>query len=92
MKPSVVMPVYNERTTLREIIGKVLAIPIESDDGSHEILPSCETDTYLKFFIFFSESLMSTSSVPWRRESGWRPGRCQRLAGLFQDLIDGHIQ
>jgi hypothetical protein len=53
MKPSVVMPVYNERTTLREIIGKVLAIPIESDDGSHEILPSCETDTYLKFFIFF---------------------------------------
>jgi glycosyltransferase involved in cell wall biosynthesis len=44
---SVVMPVYNERATLREIIGKVLAEPIDlellcvddgSGDGSREIL------------------------------------------------------
>ena len=47
MKLSVVMPVYNERATLREIIGKVLAVPIDiellcvddgSRDGSREIL------------------------------------------------------
>jgi glycosyltransferase involved in cell wall biosynthesis len=47
MKLSIVMPVYNECATLREIIGKVLAVPINlellcvddgSRDGSHEIL------------------------------------------------------
>ena len=47
MKLSVVMPVYNERATLREVIGRVLASPIEiellcvddgSSDGSREIL------------------------------------------------------
>src|SRR3989440_10901067 len=47
MKLSVVMPVYNERATLREVIEKVLASPIEiellcvddgSRDGSREIL------------------------------------------------------
>jgi hypothetical protein len=41
MKLSVVMPVYNERVTLREIIKKVLAVPIDLellcvDDGSHD--------------------------------------------------------
>jgi len=47
MKLSVVMPVFNESATLREIIGKVLAVPIDvevlcvddaSTDGSHQIL------------------------------------------------------
>jgi glycosyltransferase involved in cell wall biosynthesis len=47
MKLSVVMPVYNERATLRTVIGKVLAVPMEiellcvddgSRDGSREIL------------------------------------------------------
>ncbi len=47
MKLSVVMPVYNERATLREVIGRVLAVPIDiellciddgSSDGSREIL------------------------------------------------------
>jgi glycosyltransferase involved in cell wall biosynthesis len=47
MKLSVVMPVYNERATLRAVIGKVLAVPMEiellcvddgSRDGSREIL------------------------------------------------------
>ncbi len=47
MKLSVVMPVYNERDTLREVIAKVLASPLEIDlvcvddcssDGSREIL------------------------------------------------------
>jgi glycosyltransferase involved in cell wall biosynthesis len=47
MKLSVVMPVYNEHATLREVVPKVLAVPIEielicvddgSRDGSREIL------------------------------------------------------
>jgi glycosyltransferase involved in cell wall biosynthesis len=47
MKLSVVMPVYNERPTLRTVIEKVLAVPLEiellcvddgSRDGSREIL------------------------------------------------------
>lgn len=47
MKLSVVMPVYNERATLDEVIKKVLAVPLEiellcvddgSKDGSREIL------------------------------------------------------
>ena len=44
---SVVMPVYNERTTVDEIIRRVLAVPLRielvviddgSDDGTKEIL------------------------------------------------------
>jgi glycosyltransferase involved in cell wall biosynthesis len=47
MKLSVVMPVYNERNTLREVVEHVLAVPLElellcvddgSQDGSREIL------------------------------------------------------
>ena len=47
MKLSVVMPVYNERRTLRVVIERVLAVPLElelicvddgSRDGSREIL------------------------------------------------------
>lgn len=47
MKLSVVMPVYNERATLREVIANVLAVPFEiellcvddgSTDGSRDIL------------------------------------------------------
>jgi len=47
MKLSVVMPVYNERATLREVVGRVLGVPLEiellcvddgSSDGSREIL------------------------------------------------------
>jgi glycosyltransferase involved in cell wall biosynthesis len=52
MKLSVVMPVYNERATLREIIGKVLSVPIDlellcvddgSRDGSREILAELQS-------------------------------------------------
>ena len=48
---SVVMPVYNERPTLREIMGRVLAVPINlellcvddgSRDGSRENLAELE--------------------------------------------------
>ncbi|HMH08996.1 MAG TPA: glycosyltransferase family 2 protein, partial [Terriglobales bacterium] len=47
MKLSIVMPVYNERRTLRQVIERVLAVPLEmelvcvddgSRDGSREIL------------------------------------------------------
>jgi glycosyltransferase involved in cell wall biosynthesis len=47
VKLSVVMPVYNERETLREVVQRVLAVPVElelicvddgSSDGSREIL------------------------------------------------------
>jgi len=47
MKLSVVIPVYNEQATLREVIGRVLAVPLEvellcvddgSTDASREIL------------------------------------------------------
>jgi len=47
VKLSVVMPVYNERATLREVVGRVLAVPVDlelicvddgSKDGSREIL------------------------------------------------------
>ena len=47
MKLSIVMPVYNERGTLRAVIERVLAVPLDmelicvddgSRDGSREIL------------------------------------------------------
>ena len=47
MKLSVVMPVYNERATLQQVVDRVLAVPLEieliciddgSRDGSREIL------------------------------------------------------
>jgi glycosyltransferase involved in cell wall biosynthesis len=52
MKLSVVMPVYNEQATLREVIARVLAVPLEielicvddgSSDGSREILIDFQT-------------------------------------------------
>jgi glycosyltransferase involved in cell wall biosynthesis len=52
MKLSVVMPVYNEQATLREVIARVLAVPLEielicvddgSSDGSREILSELQT-------------------------------------------------
>src|SRR6202046_3774396 len=52
MKLSVVMPVYNEQATLREVIARVLAVPLEielicvddgSTDGSREIMIEFQT-------------------------------------------------
>jgi glycosyltransferase involved in cell wall biosynthesis len=51
MKISVVMPVYNERATLREMVRRILAVPLDiellcvddgSTDGSREILSELE--------------------------------------------------
>jgi len=53
MKLSVVMPVYNERATLREVVLKVLAVPMEielicvddgSRDGSRDILAALQSE------------------------------------------------
>jgi glycosyltransferase involved in cell wall biosynthesis len=55
MKLSVVMPVYNERATLREVVAKVLAVPLEiellcvddaSTDGSRDILAGLAQEHY----------------------------------------------
>ncbi|HUA14970.1 MAG TPA: glycosyltransferase family 2 protein [Verrucomicrobiae bacterium] len=52
MKLSVVMPVYNERATLAEVISRVLAVPVEielicvddgSTDGSRDILAALQS-------------------------------------------------
>jgi glycosyltransferase involved in cell wall biosynthesis len=61
MKLSVVMPVYNEHATLREVIKKVLAVPLEvellcvddgSKDGSREILSElAEKSPQLRVFL-----------------------------------------
>jgi glycosyltransferase involved in cell wall biosynthesis len=51
MKLSIVMPIYNERSTLRSVIERVLAVPLDleilcvddgSKDGSREILAELE--------------------------------------------------
>jgi glycosyltransferase involved in cell wall biosynthesis len=53
MKLSVVMPVYNERATLRQVVDRVLAVPLEielicvddySTDGSREILSELQAE------------------------------------------------
>src|SRR5689334_6200383 len=53
MKLSVVMPVYNERATLRQVVERVLAVPIDiellcvddgSTDGSRDILNQIESE------------------------------------------------
>lgn len=54
MKLSVVMPVYNEQATLREVITRVLAVDLETElicvddgstDGSREILTELQTSS-----------------------------------------------
>ncbi len=59
MKLSVVMPVFNEKKTIREIIAKVMAVPIEkelvivddaSTDGTREILKEYEGKPGIKVF------------------------------------------
>ena len=54
MKLSVVIPVYNEKRTLEEIVTRVVAVPIEmvvlcvdvgSSDGSREMLLRLQEET-----------------------------------------------
>ncbi|MGA2426266.1 MAG: glycosyltransferase family 2 protein [Terriglobales bacterium] len=53
MKLSVVMPVYNERSTLRQVVDRVFAVPLDielicvddgSSDGSREILSQLQAE------------------------------------------------
>ena len=57
MKLSVIIPVFNEKHTIRELVTRVLAVPIEkevividdySTDGSTEILKEMEKDLPIK--------------------------------------------
>jgi glycosyltransferase involved in cell wall biosynthesis len=57
---SVVMPVYNERQTIEEIIGRVLAVPLRielivvddcSTDGTREILERLQQQYRFKLFL-----------------------------------------
>src|SRR5271154_2457695 len=61
MKLSVVMPVYNEQATLRQVVEKVLAVPLEielicvddgSSDDSREILAQLQAEhTQIRLFL-----------------------------------------
>src|SRR5207245_10845084 len=61
MKLSVVMPIYNERNTLRSVIQRVLSVPLDiellcvddgSSDGSTEILSELRAEhENLRFFL-----------------------------------------
>ena len=61
MKLSVIVPIYNERATLRDVVAKVLSVPLEielicvddgSRDGSREILSELEKHTRSSGFSF----------------------------------------
>ena len=61
MKLTVIIPIYNERATLRRVVGKVLSVPLNielicvddgSKDGSREILQElAEQHPQLRFFL-----------------------------------------
>lgn len=71
MRLSVVMPVYNERATLREVVAKVLSVPLEiellcvddgSSDGSRDILTALAHD-YPQIRIFFQPHNMGKGAA-----------------------------
>ena len=71
MKLSVVMPVYNERGTLREVIQRVLAVPLEiellcvddgSSDGSREILAELQ-QKFPQIRVFFQPRNMGKGAA-----------------------------
>ena len=71
MRLSVVMPVYNERATLGEVIEKVIAVPIEiellcvddgSSDGSREMLAEL-AGRYPQMRVFLQERNMGKGAA-----------------------------
>src|SRR5271165_6879248 len=71
MKLSVVIPVYNERATLRQVVSKVLSVPLEielicvddgSKDGSREILQGLEKE-HPQVRIFFQPQNMGKGAA-----------------------------
>jgi glycosyltransferase involved in cell wall biosynthesis len=71
MKLSVIVPIYNERATLRDVVAKVLSVPLEielicvddgSRDGSREILSDLEKQ-YPQLRIFFQPQNMGKGAA-----------------------------
>ena len=71
MKLSVIVPIYNERATLRDVVAKVLSVPIEielicvddgSRDGSREILSELEKQ-YPQLRVFFQPQNMGKGAA-----------------------------
>jgi glycosyltransferase involved in cell wall biosynthesis len=71
MKLSVIMPVYNERNTLQEVVERVLAVPLQielicvddgSRDGSREILGELQTK-YPQLRIFLQPKNMGKGAA-----------------------------
>jgi glycosyltransferase involved in cell wall biosynthesis len=71
MKLSVIVPIYNERATLRDVVAKVLSVPLEielicvddgSRDGSREILSELEKQ-YPQLRIFFQPQNMGKGAA-----------------------------
>ena len=71
MKLSAVMPVYNERATLRQVVERVLVVPLEiellcvddgSTDGSREILASLQSE-YPQLRVFFQPCNMGKGAA-----------------------------
>ncbi|MCU1296265.1 MAG: hypothetical protein JWO91_543 [Acidobacteriaceae bacterium] len=71
MKLSVVMPVYNERTTLQQVVERVLRVPLDlelicvddgSRDGSREILNQLQNQ-YPQLRIFFQPKNMGKGAA-----------------------------
>jgi glycosyltransferase involved in cell wall biosynthesis len=66
MKVSIVMPVYNERTTLRQVVERVLAVPFEvellcvddgSQDGSRDVLAQLQREYRQVQLLFQPENM-----------------------------------
>jgi cellulose synthase/poly-beta-1,6-N-acetylglucosamine synthase-like glycosyltransferase len=79
---SVVMPVYNERTTVEEIIRRVLAVPLRielivvddgSKDGSGEILDRLAQELGFKLLRQANAQRILSGHRGSRRHSGRRP-------------------
>ncbi len=71
VKLSVVMPVYNEQGTLREVVGRVLAVPVDlellcvddgSKDGSREILAELQQE-YPQIRVFLQPKNMGKGAA-----------------------------
>jgi len=71
MKVSVVMPVYNERTTVRQVVERVLAVPFEvellcvddgSEDGSREVLAELQGE-YRQLQVFLQPANMGKGAA-----------------------------
>ena len=71
MKLSVIMPVYNERSTLREVVAKVVSVPLEiellcvddgSSDGSRDILAQLD-EQYPQIRVFLQPHNMGKGAA-----------------------------